>query len=121
MSTSDLGSTDFRLHLLKTMDAPDSLLTAALDDLGSSKEDMLARSADVHRALWIRDGGSARNILPMLDRVRVPSPREEGSFAFSLPVWKDFLYVVSFDATGDIDPALNGVGCGRFRVGLWGG
>ncbi|WP_054816165.1 hypothetical protein [Nocardia arizonensis] len=102
MSMSNLGSADFQLHLLKTMDAPESLLTAALNDLGSSKEDMLARSADVHRALWIGEGGSASNILPILDRVRVPSQRGEGSFAFSLSVWKGYLYIVSFDPTGDM-------------------
>lgn len=102
MSVNRLGALDFQLHLLNTMDAPESLRAAALEGLGCSKEDMLARSADVHRALWIREGGSASDILSILDRARVRSPCGEGSFAFALPVWEDFLYVVSFDPTGDI-------------------
>ncbi|MEV0292311.1 hypothetical protein [Nocardia sp. NPDC050710] len=102
MLEDDLGLADFQLYLLKAMDPPESLRTAALADLGSSKQDMFAKFDNVHQALWVLDGGVASNILPMLDQVRVPGSHPEGSVAFSLPIWKEFLYIVSFDSTGRV-------------------
>ena len=95
-----LGVADFQLYLLKAMNPPESLLAPALIELESSKEDMSARFDSVHQALWPPDGGSAKNILSILDQVSRPGSLPDGGAVFSLPIWKGFLYTVSFDPTG---------------------
>lgn len=76
MPIDELGTVDFQLYLLKTMDPPGPLLESALEQMGRTTGDMLARYEVVSRATKPRFG-SARRIRSILSEVMMDGSSQE--------------------------------------------
>ncbi|MFI7002333.1 hypothetical protein [Nocardia sp. NPDC050175] len=99
MSSDGLGIVDFQLYLLKTMDPPEALLTAALAELGCSIDDMEVSLENIQSATQLWRGGSAGEIVTMLSDVCVSAPTGAGhqTYAYNFPLWPEFDVVLTFD------------------------
>ncbi|WP_157225167.1 hypothetical protein [Nocardia thailandica] len=103
------GIIDFQLYLLKAMDPPQAVAAAALAELDRSPEQMIASFEKVHRSTWILEGGSAENILPLVEGVGVPVPpcfSAVYEMAFALPLWPELLLAVAFNSDSRVFDAV---------------
>ncbi|MFI5776816.1 hypothetical protein [Nocardia sp. NPDC051570] len=101
MSSNGLGVVDFQLYLLKTMQPPGALLAAALEELGCTSSDMAVGYEGVSRETKLTEGGSADRLTTILDEAFVDQPSGMGreTFAYHLPLWPKFTFLLSFDST----------------------
>jgi len=95
------GAVEFQLYLLRTMKAPEPLLTGALDRLGRTEPEMRSAADAVSRMLrprldWARPADMAGDLDTVLSSVRVRSGTSGAEPLYRLPLWEGHLFSVSF-------------------------
>ncbi len=100
MSLGSLNVRDFELYLLKTMLPPDSLLAAALNELGCSVDDMIVSFEAVDRATKLGRVPQG-NMISILEDVLVRDLNVDiGTFAYGIPLWSELTFMLAFDGSG---------------------
>jgi hypothetical protein len=104
MSMNDLGVTDFQLHVLCVMRAPEELTERTLGILGADSVTMAERSDLVAKCFIIRPGAAAqvRGILAGATIVE-NGPDEAGQsdvVRYLFPAWPEWEFKVTYDPSG---------------------